>query len=178
MQLFDPKNPNEKKKIIAAAGLGVVAIAVLGYVFFGSSGSANRPQPNYNNIVRPGSQPVDTSKQKPVDSVISDDLNSLSPIPVSWSAPAVGEANRNIFAYYEPTPTPVPEKPVPTPTPTPPPPLTVTSLAPSNVYARTADFSLEVMGDKFVPGVRIAIDGRDLQTRFISAQQIGATVPA
>src|SRR6266571_7872338 len=177
MQLFDPKNPNEKKKIIAAAGLGVVAIAVLGYVFFGSSGSANRPQPN-NNIVRPGSQPVDTSKQKPVDSVISDDLNSLSPIPVSWSAPAVSDTNRNIFAYYEPTPTPIPERPIPTPTPTPPPPLTVTSLAPSNVYARTADFSLEVMGDKFVPGVRIAIDGRDLQTRFISAQQIGATVPA
>ena len=73
----------------------------------------------------------------------------------------MGEANRNIFAYYEPTPTPVPEKSIPTPTPTPPPPL-----------------SLEVMGDKFVPGVRIAIDGRDLQTRFLSAQQIGATVPA
>ncbi|HSV32924.1 MAG TPA: hypothetical protein VLH87_02280 [Pyrinomonadaceae bacterium] len=178
MQLFDPKNPNEKKKIIAAAGLGVVAIAVLGYVFFGSSGGANRPQPNNNNIVRPGSQSVDITKQKPADSVISDDLNSLTPIPVTWSAPAVGEANRNIFAYYEPTPTPVPERLIPTPTPMPPPPLTVTSLAPSNVYARTADFSLEVMGDKFVPGVRIAIDGRDLQTRFISAQQIGATVPA
>jgi len=178
MQLFDPKNPNEKKKIIAAAGLGVVAIAVLGYVFFGSSGGANRPQPNNNNTVRAGSQSFDITKQKPADSVISDDLNSLTPIPVTWSAPAVGEANRNIFAYYEPTPTPVPERLIPTPTPMPPPPLTVTSLAPSNVYARTADFSLEVMGDKFVPGVRIAIDGRDLQTRFISAQQIGATVPA
>ena len=175
MQLFDPKNPNEKKKIIAAAGLGVVAIAVLGYVFFGSSGSGIKPQANNNTIIaRQSTLPLDP-KQKPVE---TDDLSSVAPIPPSWTVAAVGEANRNIFAYYEPTPTPVVEKPTPTPTPTPPPPLTVTSLAPSNVYARTADFSLEVMGDKFVPGVRIAIDGRDLQTRFISGQQIGATVPA
>ncbi len=175
MQLFDPKNPNEKKKIIAAAGLGVVAIAVLGYVFFGSSGSGSKPQANNNTLIaRQSPLPLDP-KQKPVD---PDDLSSVAPIPTSWTVAAVGEANHNIFAYYEPTPTPVVEKPTPTPTPTPPPPLTVTSLAPSNVYARTADFSLEVMGDKFVPGVRIAIDGRDLQTRFISAQQIGATVPA
>ena len=41
MQLFDPNNPNEKKKMIAAAVLGVGAIAVLGYVFFG--GSSTKP---------------------------------------------------------------------------------------------------------------------------------------
>ena len=37
MQLFDPNNPNERKKIIAAGALFVVAMAVLGYVFFGGS---------------------------------------------------------------------------------------------------------------------------------------------
>ena len=44
MQLFDPKNPNEKKKLIAAAVLGVIAIVVLGYVFFG--GSSKKPAMN------------------------------------------------------------------------------------------------------------------------------------
>ncbi len=175
MQLFDPKNPNEKKKIIAAAGLGVVAIAVLGYVFFGGSpGSAPA-----NVIVRATPTPAVPRPTTPGQtSDILDDQSIYQPVRYDGTAAPISDLNRNVFAYYEPTPTPVPEKPIPTPTPTPPPPLTVTSLAPSNVYARTADFSLEVMGDKFVPGVRIAIDGRDLQTRFISAQQIGATVPA
>lgn len=47
------------------------------------------------------------------------------------------------------------------------------------VYARTpTDFTLQVSGDKFTPAVHIYMDGRDLPTRFISAQQLGATVPA
>jgi len=179
MQLFDPNNPNEKKKIIAAAALGVVAIAVLGYVFFGSSGSSSKPPTNKPTPVA-GPRPAgnDTTKQPLGDATVSEDLSGLTPIPASWSVPAVDDPNRNIFAYYEPTPTPIIIKPTPTPTPTPPPPLTLSSLAPANVYARTADFSLEAMGDKFVAGVRISIDGRDLQTRFINPQQIGATVPA
>jgi hypothetical protein len=179
MQLFVPNNPNEKKKIIAAAALGIIAIALLGYVFLGSSGSSANPSLNNNNaIARQSPQPVNSSQPRFAEPAISDDLSSLTPIPVSWNAPAVGEANRNIFAYYEPTPTPEVVKPTPPPSPTPPPPLTLASLAPASVYARTADFSLEVMGDKFVGGVRISIDGRDLQTRFISGQQLGATVPA
>jgi hypothetical protein len=49
---------------------------------------------------------------------------------------------------------------------------------PNNVYARTADFSLQIMGDKFTPAVHVSIDGRDLPTRFINAQQLFTTVPA
>jgi hypothetical protein len=92
----------------------------------------------------------------------------------------VNEANRNIFAYYiPPSPTPKPQPIPPTPTPPPPPPLTARSLSPSNVYARTpGDFSLQVNGDKFTPAVHIFIDGRDLPTRFINAQQLFTTVPA
>src|SRR5207244_7897696 len=68
---------------------------------------------------------------------------------------------------------------VPPPSPTPPPPLIASSLSPSNVFARTpADFALQVSGDKFTPAVHIFIDGRDLPTRFISAQQLFTTVPA
>jgi hypothetical protein len=34
------------------------------------------------------------------------------------------------------------------------------------------------MGDKFTPALHVTIDGRDLPTRFISAQQLFTTVPA
>jgi hypothetical protein len=35
-----------------------------------------------------------------------------------------------------------------------------------------------VSGDKFTPQTRIYIDGRELETRYISPQQLSATVPA
>jgi hypothetical protein len=180
MQLFDPNNPSERKKAIAAAVLAIVAIAILGYVFFGGSGSSGKPQTNKNAIAgaSPRAVAIDPAKQQPGDTLVSDDMSGLTPIPASWTAPSVGEPNRNIFAYYEPTPTPTPVKPLPTPTPTPTPPLTLSSLNPSNVYARTADFNLELTGDKFTPAVRVVIDGRELPTRFISARQVAATVPA
>jgi hypothetical protein len=34
------------------------------------------------------------------------------------------------------------------------------------------------MGDKFTPALHITIDGRDMPTRFINAQQLFTTVPA
>ncbi|HMH44533.1 MAG TPA: hypothetical protein VK557_13665, partial [Pyrinomonadaceae bacterium] len=68
---------------------------------------------------------------------------------------------------------------VQTPTPTPTPPVTASSLSPSNVYARTpADFTLQLNGEKFTPALHIVMDGRDLPTRFISPQQLFATVSA
>jgi hypothetical protein len=171
MQLFDPNNPNEKKKMIAAAVLGVAAIAVLGYVFFG--GSSAKPATNNTNA-RTTPTP-NRIVQVPEPSI---DDSVFQPVVYTNTAPAVSEADRNIFAYYEPPvrPTPTPYMYVPTPTPVPP--LTVNGLMPSNVYARTADFSLQIMGDKFTPAVHVNIDGRDLPTRFINAQQVFTTVPA
>jgi len=63
-------------------------------------------------------------------------------------------------------------------TPTPTPPLLLASVSPASIYARTDDFTLEVTGDKFTPAVRIVIDNRELPTRFVSPQQLSATVPA
>lgn len=170
MQLFDPNNPNEKKKMIAAGVLGVGALLVLGYVFFGgSSPKPATPRPTAggpSSSPRPGATPDG----------LSEDQSIYQTIVYTPGVPKISEANRNIFAYYEPPPTPWPY--VPTPTPVPPPPLIASSLAPSNVYARTpADFSLQVMGDKFTPGLHITIDGRDMPTRFINAQQLFTTVP-
>lgn len=173
MQLFDPNNPNEKKKMIAAAVLGLVAIIVLGYVFFGGSSKKPTPRPGVN----PTATPVraGNSSQQPADNV-TDNIGDMTPISYTPPVPGDSEADRNIFAYY--VPPPVQVKPTPTPTPTPTPPVTVSTLSPSSVYARTGDFSLQVGGEKFVPGLRIVIDGRIMQTRFLSAQQIATTVTA
>src|SRR5438309_6486023 len=179
MQLFDPNNPNEKKKIIAAAVLGIVAISFLGYLLLGGS-SSKKPTISTARPTPTPAQPAgaNATNKAVVTELTPDDLTNLQPIPGSWAVPAVQDPNRNIFAYYEPSPKPSPEFKPPTPTPTPVPPLTLTSLSPSSVYARTADFSLEVMGDKFTPAVHIIVDGRELPTRFINSQQLGTTVPA
>jgi hypothetical protein len=176
MQLFDPNNPGEKKKIIAAAVLGVLAIGFLGYLFLGGGGSRTA----ISNNASPRSTPTVTKIVKePTSDVEIDNPANYLPIAYDGHTPAaVVEGSRNIFAYYEP-PKPPEKIPVPpTPTPTPVPPLTLTSLSPSSVYARTSDFSLEVMGEKFTPAVHIFLDGRELPTRFVSGQQLGTTVPA
>src|SRR6185295_6098522 len=179
MKFFDPNNPNEKKKMIAAAALGLVALIVLGYVFFGGS---SKPTPNVNNIARTSPTPRTPTtgpagRQEPPTG--PDDCPQCSLVVFNGMLPPVSEANRNIFAYYiPPSPTPKPLPIPPTPTPTPTPPLTASSLSPSNVYARTpGDFALQVTGNSFTPAVHIFIDGRDLPTRFISAQQLFTTVP-
>ena len=172
MKFFDPNNPNEKKKMIAAGALGLVAIIVLGYVFFGGS---SKPA---SNTIAKGPSPTPR-----VGNVISDpppdDPSKYTEIIYTGTVPAATEANRNVFAFYEPPPpTPKPVI-VQTPPPTPTPPVTASSLSPSNVYARTpADFTLQVSGDKFTPALHIVMDGRDLPTRFISPQQLFATVSA
>ena len=175
MQLFDPNNPNERKKIIAAAALFVVAIAVLGYVFFG--GSSKAPPANKNAAVGPRTVGSPTSKSTPEPSPdASAYLQPLPPAPPTVLA--MGDASRNIFAFYEPTPRPTVEVRMTPPPPTPTPPVMISSLSPSTVYARTADFSLEVTGDKFTPAIRVTVDGRELPTRFINSQQLFTTVPA
>src|SRR6185369_14995342 len=170
MKFFDPNNPNEKKKMIAAAVLALVAIIVLGYVFFGGSSST----PNTNKPIA-RSSPTPRTKEPPPEE--PPDSSIYKPVEYNPVVPAVGDADRNIFAFYEaPSPTPKPVY-VPTPTPTPTPPVMVSSLSPTTVYAGTpGDFSLQVNGDKFTPAVHIYIDGRDLPTRFINSQQLFATV--
>jgi IPT/TIG domain len=171
MQLFDPNNPNEKKKMIVAAVLGLAALLLLGYLFLGGSSS----KPNTNRPVATAT-PTPRPPRGPEGPPLSEDPSIYKEIAYHGTVPQVSEADRNIFAYYEPPPPPVkvPSPPPPTPTP----PLVATSLSPQSVYARTGDFSLQVMGDKFVAGVNITIDGRMMQTRFISAQQLATTVPA
>jgi hypothetical protein len=170
MQLFDPNNPNEKKKMIAAAVLGLAAILVLGYLFLG--GGSTKPTPRASASPTPTPQRGPNRPPEPE----SDDPSMYREVIYNSTGVGAPEADRNIFAYYVPPPPPV--KPVPTPTPTPTPPLTVSTVSPASVFARTGDFSLQVMGDKFTPGVRIVIDGRAMATRIINTQQVATTVTA
>src|SRR5688500_16883382 len=180
MALVDLNKPGEKKKVIWAAVLGLVAIIFLWWTFFGfgSSRSGNvratassTPQPqragtqNNNPRANPG----------PSSDVVN--LADIRPIEFRLSSYDAPEAKRNIFAYYEP---PVVQKPAPTEKPTPPPPpppVLLASVSPANVYARAPEFKLEAAGDKFTSATRIYVDGRELPTAYISPQQLSATVP-
>jgi hypothetical protein len=177
MKFFDPNNPNETKKMIAAAALGLVALLVLGYVFFG--GSSSKPPTNGTPVARTSPTPRPGTGTANVVEPPPDECNYCSEVRYSGLVPAVSDANRNIFAFYIP-PSPTPKPPyIPPATPAPTPPWVASSLSPSNVYARTpGDFSLQVSGDRFTPAAHIFIDGRDLPTRFINAQQVFTTVPA
>jgi len=179
MALVDLSKPGEKKKLIAAAGLGLGAVLVLYWVLIGFD---SRPTPTTRPTASTSPRPTTTTTQRqaPAAQIPQQvvDAAKFAPIdyePSSYSAP---EAKRNIFAYYEPpkqVPTPVV---TPTPTPTPPPPILLASVSPSNVYARTADFKLEAAGDKFTPEMRIFVDGRELPTAYKSPQQLSTTMPA
>jgi hypothetical protein len=175
MKLFDPNNPNEKKKMIAAGVLGLGAIIILGYLFFGgkSTPTPSSTRPTATASPTPVRNPA-TAAQPP--ETASEDMTLFQPIVYNPNVPAVYGSGRNVFAYYEPPPPPVkpPAPPSPVPTPT----LIASSLTPSSVYARTEAFPMQVMGDKFAPGVQIVVDGRALQTRFLSAQQLATTVTA
>ena len=182
------ENPkSERKKMIAAGALGLVALVTLWYAFFSSPSKSTTATPaNAANANRASLSPRSVSGDGTNPTIRNAGLReeapltTPAPIPLGDAPPpAVPEASRNIFAYYVPPPPPVrPSPQAPTPTPEPPPPLTITSFSPTNVYARTSEFKLDVMGDKFTPQTRIYIDGRELETRYLGAQQLSATVPA
>lgn len=182
MKLLEGKSRSERNKLILAIALGVLALASISYMFLGSSSNpkTKNQNPNGNTTTRTeGPEDVSTTRSGniPTPSQARSEAEILTPptpitfIRSSYSAP---EAGRNIFAFYVAPPTkpspPAVEKP------TPPPPLVLASVSPSNVYARTGDFTLEVSGDKFTQACAILVDNSPLPTRFINAQQLSATV--
>ncbi|HEY2963147.1 MAG TPA: hypothetical protein VGJ37_12065 [Pyrinomonadaceae bacterium] len=181
MQAIDLNKPGEKKKLIGAAILGFAAIVVLWWVLFGfGSGTSRNANSNARAAVSPTPARQQTGPQRPNQTVSPEiaDLALYTPIeyqPTSYSAP---EARRNIFAYYVPPPAPSPVVKEATSTPAPPPPLLLASVSPSNVYARSGDFKLEIAGDKFTPATKIFLDGRELATTYTGPQQLSANVSA
>lgn len=172
MQATDIRNPSERKKVIGAVVLGLLAILLLWWAFIGFGSSSPKvaqqapprpvPSPRGNNQATQQSEPT----------------ADIQPINVDFGFVSVPEPKRNIFVYYVPPPPPVVEVRVPTPTPAPPPPLLLATINPSNVFARTGEFTMEVTGDKFTSQVKVLIDNSPVPTRYIGSQQLSATVPA
>lgn len=180
MPLVDLNKPGEKKKVIWAAVLGLVAIIFLWWTFFGFGSSSSRTTQRAANpsaTPRPAGQ-SNTGNGGQQASSAARDLADYRPIDYQRSSYDAPEARRNIFAYYVPPPKPSPAPTtISTPTPSPPPVL-LASISPSNAYARAPEFKLEAAGDKFTPQMRIFIDGRELPTKYTSPQQLSAMVPA
>ena len=184
MPAVELNKPGEKKKLIIAAVLGLVAIIFLWWTFigFGSSSSGSRatvrppaatasPSPAQRGA-RPGNQRANDATANAVLDLSN--MREVQFVPSSYNAP---EAKRNIFAYYVPPVVVKAATPVEQPTP-PPPDMLLASVSPANAYARTGDFKLDVTGDKFTADSRIYVDGRELPTTFTSPQQLSTTVPA
>jgi len=162
----------------------MLAIVLLWWTFIGFGTSTKKISPTTTRDLKPspiGSRPpVNSSTVQPQTAVElkGDLLDQLRPVKWESSLPYAQEPKRNIFAYYEPPPPIVKASVVPTPTPTPTPPVLLAGLSPANVYARTSDFTLELSGDKFTPRLKVLIDNNEVPTRYISPQQVSATVPA
>jgi hypothetical protein len=180
MALFEGKTQSERYKMIAALVLPLLALVLVLRMIFGSD---SKPAPTNKNANRNSNRTVATAT---INTPTPDDDQIAMPseVPSIMTASYAPEAARNIFAFYVP-PDPkaaaaaaAAQATPPTPTPTPPPPLTLGSLQPVNVFARTGDFALTVTGDKFTPQTRIYIDSQEVPTTFKSPQQLSANVPA
>ncbi|MBC7900983.1 MAG: hypothetical protein H7070_13135 [Saprospiraceae bacterium] len=190
MKLFEGKSPTERNKIIAAAVLGVLCLAVLYYTFGRGLFGGTTP----TTTVKISTTPKTTSSP----TVNADDFKlptkneqdfeytttAINYRPDDFRAPDPG---RNIFAFYEPPPpckgaecpTPIPPPVVinpPTPEPTPP--ILIAFVTPQSVYAGSKTFRMEVTGDRFTPDARIYFSQSELRTTFISGQKMIADVPA
>lgn len=179
MQATDIRNPSERNKLILAGALGIVALLFLWWTFFGF-GSGSKP-----GVQGPaGQSPSSVTNRAPArlspPSAVEPNGSAQEDLrPVVYPRPiSAPEAGRNIFVYYEPPPPPVKVSVTPTPTPTPEPPVLLANISPANVFAKTADFPLEISGDKITSNLRVVIDNTEVPTRYIGPQQLAATVPA
>lgn len=188
INLFEGKSPAERNKMIAAIVLGVLALIAVTWGIILPSFSGKKTRVTVNVSPTPTPETRTTTAPEPVAPLPGQqEIDSIyTTIPVvygsgGFSAPPPG---RNIFAFYEPpkptpyspTPTPPPRPPTPTPTPTPPP-IFVAYLTPTNVYAGTDGFRLEVNGDRFPEDAVILFNGTRLPTTYISPQGLVAQVP-
>jgi len=182
MELADLSKPGERKKLIWAAVLGLIAIIFLWWTFIGFGKSTPtvpaRPSPTSSTLGRSAPSRAVSSVSNNTEPQLADISYMQEIPPVSpGSGPTVPEPKRNIFAYVEKPVAPAASATL-TPTPTPTPPVLLANINPQNVYARTADFTLELSGDKFTPDMRVFVDGRELPTKYKGPQQMTATVAA
>lgn len=190
MAVMEGKTASERNKMIAAVVLGVLALIAMYFAFGRSlfSGSASTtpspaasPTPTRADSGRPADRPMRSMNEQ-------EQIWGSTPVlyqPGAYRAPDPG---RNIFAFYEPpppckpgidcpSPTPTPYVEI-TPIPTPTPHMMVGFVTPTNVYAGSKSFRLEVNGDRFVPEARIYFNQSVVPTTFVSPNRLTAEIPA
>ncbi|MEP6946335.1 MAG: hypothetical protein ABJA02_10490 [Acidobacteriota bacterium] len=185
MPVVEIKNPNERNKLIAAAILGVVALAALYFAFgrgmFSSSTSVNV---KVSTTPKPSATPAKDTFKLPTKEEQTFD-NVTTPVVYTPGSSSAPDAGRNIFAFYEPpvptpySPTPIPPvKTPPPPTPTPTPDILVAAVNPPNVFAGAKSFRLELNGDHFTPDSHIYWSQTEMPTTYVSPQRIYADIPS
>lgn len=179
MSLFEGKSPAERNKIIIAAVIGLIALFLVGRMFFGSSGSSSSTNINRRQTAKTTGGAPGSAGNAPREEEID---TSLRPVKIQFEAYTGSEPGRNIFGFFarpvvSSTPTTTVET-QPEATPAPPPPIILSSLAPQSVYAQTGEFRMQVSGDKFTPDARVYLNDQEIPTQFINAQQLAANVPA
>lgn len=192
MAFLEGKSSAEKKKIIAAAVLGVVSLLALymafGRSFFGGSTTTATTKASPTPTPKTQANSTNTGNQLRVPAADDNVENLIVPVVYipgnSYGAP---DAGRNIFAFYEPppptpwvpiTPTPTPPPPIPTPTPIPTPPIQIASVRPTTIYAGTrTGFKFEIYGEGFTQESKIYFNQVEMPTTFVNAQSISTTIP-
>lgn len=177
--------PTDKKKLIAAGVLGLIALVAL-YMAFGRGlfgGGTTTAAPKSTPTPKPA-----TSTRTSADMPSTDEqtlVYETTPVDCCNGIGAAPDPGRNIFAFYEPpvptpyVPTPIPpQKPTATPTPAPTPIQLIAFLNPQSVYAGAQGFRLEVNGDHFTPDTHIFYNQVEMPTTFINAQRMITDVPS
>lgn len=164
----------EMRKRILLGTLFVIFIVVIYFQFFSEEEGSPTPGPAIASTAttptprqpaRPGTTPAP---------IVSQPLDVLSMVNKVTANAGTG---RNIFVYPTPTPPPPPPPAKPMPTP-PPPPVTLYSVNPSGVLARTGEFSVTVFGEKIPADAQILVDGRAYPTTVVGPTEAKAKVPA
>ncbi|MGE0100745.1 MAG: hypothetical protein AB7H86_12370 [Blastocatellales bacterium] len=170
----------EKRKKILLGALLAVFVVVIYFQFFTGEDAAPAPRPvTVQQAPRQATQsgtaarPAQRGAREP-ERIVTQPLDLAS---MGAKGSAGGGTGRNIFVYPPPPPPPTP-KPQPTLPPPPPPPITLYSVNPSGVIAKTGDFNLTVFGDKIPADGKIFLDGREQQTSIVSATEARVKVPA
>jgi len=170
------KEPSQetRKKILLGVLFAVFASVIYLQFFSGSDAPARQPiVAGAKTIPSPTPTPKPRAGATP-EPIVSQPLNLASMLSKEGAGSSPG---RNIFVYPPPpTPTPAPTpKPVPPP---PPPPITIISINPAGVMARTGEFTMTVFGEKIPPDAQGYVDGREFATTFVNATEIKMKVPA
>ncbi len=175
--------------MIAAAVLGILAVAALAFAFGPRmfSGGASATSVTVTVSPSPGTAASPANPDRFRMPTRADQDFGYATTPVNYRPGDFGtpDPRRNIFAFQEPPPcypncpTPYKEPPTPKPpTPTPTPHYLVGFVQPQTVYAGSRGFRLDVNGDRFEPDAKIYFQQTLLPTTFVGPQRLTAEIPA